>query len=569
MKPFLQYFPLLHISRRWASHTSKSIHMKSWKQSFYKNKKKTLFGASLASGALLYDSDGSVHNFVDHIYSTSERVGVVTQATAKCFYYYKKTLDETYPNEEARKKALSECHSQCAMITLHALSTNGGIFIKFGQHIGAMTYLLPIEWTETMIPLQDQCPESSKESINEMFVSDTGKSIDEMFSEFNEVPIGVASLAQVYIATLRSTGQKVAVKCQHPELKEFIPVDVILTKTVFALMDKVFPEYPLMWLGDELQSSIYTELDFTKEAENAINTQNYFKNFTKITALKVPDVIEAHHRILIMEYVEGKRLDNTEFIDNNHISRADVSSCLSHIFSNMIFTPNVGLHCDPHGGNLAIRPIKPTKTNPHNFEIILFDHGLYRFPKTQMRRDYARFWLALLDQDQEKMKIYAKRFANITDEQFPLFAAAITGRSIDVALHYDISTRRSKEEINSMTSRFIDGEFLPDLMSILSRIPRIVLLILKTNDLTRYLDECLNSPLGPERTFLIMTQYCANTVYGEDCERNDKKNGRWTLRWTINYIINWLCYERRRNQLFIYDTILWYRQLTTQMWNYF
>jgi len=567
MRPLFQRFPFLHIPRRWVSQSSRSAPVRSWKETVSKNKKKTLFGASLASGVLLYDSDGAVHNFVDHVYFTSERAGVVAKATARCFYYYKKTLDDPYPDEESRKEALSKCHSQCALITLDALRTNGGIFIKFGQHIGAMTYLLPMEWTETMIPLQDQCPESSIESINEMFISDTGKSIAETFSEFNDVPIGVASLAQVYIAKLRSTGQNVAVKCQHPELKEFIPVDVILTKTVFSLMDRVFPEYPLMWLGDELQSSIYTELDFNKEAENAINTQSYFKKFTKMTALKVPDVIEAHQRILIMEYVEGKRLDNIEFIDSNRISRVEVSSCLSHIFSNMIFTPNVGLHCDPHGGNLAIRPVTPTSNNPHNFEIILFDHGLYRFPETQMRRDYARFWLALLDQAQDKMRFYAKRFANINDEQFPLFAAAITGRSIDVALHYDISTRRSKEEISSMTSRFMDGEFLPDLMSILSRIPRIVLLILKTNDLTRYLDESLHNPLGPERTFLIMTQYCSKTVYGEDCEQNDNINGRWTLRWTLTYIMNWIRYERRRNQLFLYDTILWYHQFISSMWN--
>ena len=543
------------------THTTRN----SWSRSIYNHRKKTILSASLLSGAMLYNADDSVVNSLSHLYCTSERVGVVANATIKCFYYYKKTLDTKYPDEETRKEKLSECHKRCALITLDALRENGGIFIKFGQHIGAMTYLLPIEWTETMIPLQDQCPESTIEAINQMFIDDTGKSINETFVEFNKKPIGVASLAQVYIGTLRSTGEKVAIKCQHPELKEFIPVDVILTKTVFSLMDKVFPEYPLMWLGDELQSSIYTELDFTKEAENAINTQNYFKKFIKLTALKVPNVIEAHHRILIMEYVKGERLDNVQYIDDNHISRADVSCCLSHIFNNMIFTPNVGLHCDPHGGNLAIRPHRPTSENPHNFEIILFDHGLYRFPETQMRRDYARFWLALLDQDQEKMRLYAKRFANIDDDQFPLFAAAITGRSIDVALHYDITTRRSNEEISSMTSRFIDGEFLPNLMTILSKIPRIVLLILKTNDLTRYLDECLNSPLGPERTFLIMTQYCSQTVYGEDCETTNHSYKKWSLQWTMHSIWNWIRYERRRNQLYLYDTILWCRQIYYDM----
>ena len=38
-------------------------------------------------------------------------------------------------------------------------------------------------------------------------------------------------------------------------------------------------------------------------------------------------------------------------------------------------------------------------------------------------------------------------------------------------------------------------------MDILSNMPRMVLLILKTNDLTRNLDENLESSLGPERTF--------------------------------------------------------------------
>ena len=54
-------------------------------------------------------------------------------------------------------------------------------------------------------------------------------------------------------------------------------MDVALTKMVFDLMYKVFPEYPLTWLGDEMQNSIYIELDFTKEAENAQQTAEYFK----------------------------------------------------------------------------------------------------------------------------------------------------------------------------------------------------------------------------------------------------------------------------------------------------
>ncbi|CCK71931.1 Cqd2p KNAG_0I01420 [Huiozyma naganishii CBS 8797] len=515
---------------------------------------------SLAVCTVLYNTNDTVHDSTRHLILTMRRVGVVSIATTRCFYHYKRILGKTYKDKEVRNIELSRCHKKCALITLHALQSNGGIFIKLGQHIGALTYLLPSEWTQTMVPLQDQCPESTLEDIQEMIAEDMGSQFAELFEDVNPKPIGVASLAQVYVGKLRATGQEVAIKCQHPSLKEFVPLDVLLTRTVFEMLDIVFPEYPLTWLGDELQSSIYEELDFTKEAENAVATAKYFDKFTGLTALRIPKVIQANNRVLIMEYIAGKRLDDLDYLKQNRISPSEVSSCLSHIFNNMIFTPNVGLHCDPHGGNLAIRSIKPTKLNKHNFEIILFDHGLYRHPTTQTRRDYAKFWLAMLDHDQEKMVLYANKFANVTEDQFPLFAAAISGRSIDVALNYDITKRRTNEEISQMTSRLLQGHFLADIMRILSRVPRIVLLILKTNDLTRYLDECLHNPLGPERTFLIMTQYCAKTVFDEDVEEIDNLYTKWSFKWCWHYLLVWSSYERRKNQLVLYDTIFWWRQ---------
>lgn len=521
------------------------------------NWKYVAFGLA-GTGVAFYNTNDTFHDFTRHIYLTLGRVGVVTRATARCFYHYKKTLDRKYQNDAEYQTALKNCHKRCADITLKALERNGGVFIKLGQHIGAMTYLLPPEWTDTMIPLQDKCPESTVQEIDQMFQQDLKCTLDEVFSEFDPRPIGVASLAQVHVAKLKSTGEKVAVKCQHPQLKEFVPLDVMLTQTVFNLLDVVFPEYPLTWLGDELQSSIYIELDFTKEAENAKKSAEDFISCVNKTALRIPKVVSANKRILILEYLHGERLDNIKYMDEHHISRSEVSSCLSHIFNRMIFTPNVGIHCDPHGGNLAIRALeKPYKG--HNFEIILYDHGLYRTPTTEMRRDYAKFWLALLDQDQEKLHYYAKQFAHVNDEQVPLFAAAITGRSIDTALNYDISKPRSQEEMAVMSSKITEGDLLVDLMSILSKIPSVVLLILKTNDLTRHLDECLHNPLGPERTFLIMSQYCSKIVYDEARETINGSYSRWSVKWIFCELKAWLEFQRRKNQLVLYDLALWWK----------
>jgi aarF domain-containing kinase len=58
-----------------------------------------------------------------------------------------------------------------------------------------------------------------------VFYEDTGMRIDDLFSDFEPAPIGVASLAQVHVATHKATGQKVAVKIQHPPLQEFAAIE--------------------------------------------------------------------------------------------------------------------------------------------------------------------------------------------------------------------------------------------------------------------------------------------------------------------------------------------------------
>lgn len=534
--------------RRHSSHTAvKPVKMSTGK----------LVGATaltLFAGGLAIDDDfrKTVHDNA----LLAERVGVVTVAITKCFSMYLYTLNSKYPSEEAYQKALSETHQKAANTTLWALRKNGGVYIKLGQHISAMTYLLPFEWTDTMVCLQSECPESTMEELIEMFEADTGNKFDEYFESFDPVPIGVASLAQVHKAVLKENGQEVAVKMQHPSLAKFVPLDVKLTKMTFDLMYKVFPNYSLTWLGDEMQESIFVELDFQHEARNAKKTADYFKDYLNLTALRIPDVYRALPRILIMEYISGARLDNLTYIDGHDISRAEVCGCLAHIFNNMIFQSGF-VHCDPHHGNIAIRHLDKPK-NGHNFEIVLYDHGLYREIPNQMKIDYARFWLALLDKNQGDMKKYGTKFAKIDDEQFPIFAAAITGRDFDHATSGElVDEQRSDAEIEKMKEALTQDNLLLDLMSLLATVPRIVLLILKTNDLVRHLDECLQNPLGQERTFLIMATYCSRTVLRDDVAKNGRIFGHWSIRSALGWFEAYWRYFRRNLQLFFYDLVFY------------
>ena len=392
---------------------------------------------------------------------------------------YRVTLKHKAESEEEGSALLKACHKRCAERTLRVCEKNGSIFIKLGQHLSSLNYLLPAEWTTTFIPLQDKCPVSSFESVQAMFVKDTGHSISDLFDEFETLPIGAASLAQVHRAKMKETGQKVAVKVQHPALEEWVPLDLALTRFTFSTLKRFFPEYDLEWLSEEMGHSLPQELDFVQEGKNAVKAREYFKNIHD-APLVIPDVMWGMKRILVMEYLSGHRPDDLEYIDSNGIDRDEVSAALSRIFNEMIFGEGAPLHCDPHGGNIAIR--KNTSRRKPNFDVILYDHGLYREIPKELQRNYAKLWLAVIDADEQRMRKYAYEVGGITDDEFPLFASAITGRDYR-AITQSVVSSRSEQEKEIISDAMGEG-LLQQLVHLLGHVPRIILLVLKTNDLS-------------------------------------------------------------------------------------
>jgi aarF domain-containing kinase len=449
---------------------------------------------------------------------------------------------------------LKACHKRCAERTLKVLEKNGSIFIKLGQHLSSMGYLLPLEWTTTFVPLQDRCPVSSYQSIQEMYIEETGQRIEDDFETFSHDPIGAASLAQVHVATLKGTHQKVAVKVQHPTLKEWVPLDLALTRLTFETLRRFFPDYDLSWLSDEMESSLPQELDFALEGQNAVNASNFFKNNTRFPLI-IPDVISANKRILVMDYITGGRTDNLDYLDSHQISRDEVSATLSRIFNAMIFTPGAPLHCDPHGGNIAIRH-NAARRKPYNFDIILYDHGLYRTIPEKLRVDYAQLWLAVIDADEPKMRKYAYEVAGITDAQFPLFASAITGRDYRVLTRKEVSTSARNSDEKEAISEALGEGLLQQLVQLLGNVPRIILLILKTNDLTRSLDEGLQTRQGPVRSFLILAKYASRTVWQDQKDKIRNRGDWYKPRNFMALLSAWSGFVRVELKLFMYESYL-------------
>lgn len=266
-----------------------------------------LTGVSIggATGLYYYNED------MRHIVVAIERCATAGLVGARVALDYKTTLSRNYATEEEYKAAKRACDKRCAERVLHGLQKLGGIYIKLGQHVSAMVYILPPEWTDTMAVLQDRCDPTPEQDVRNLFITDYGQPVEEIFEEFDWTPIGVASLAQVHRARLRPgpDGKRagndgwVAVKLQHPYLDEFCKIDMETVTFIFSVIKKVFPEFGFGWLTDEMRESLPRELDFVHEARNSkLVAQNFADDVAhKRTALRVPDVVWAKRRILCME----------------------------------------------------------------------------------------------------------------------------------------------------------------------------------------------------------------------------------------------------------------------------
>ncbi|KAG2059162.1 ABC1-domain-containing protein [Suillus hirtellus] len=446
---------------------------------------------------------------------------------------YKLTLARTYTSEEERLEAVSQCHVRSATKVLNALLANGGIYIKLGQHIASLI-VLPKEWTSTMAPLQDRCDATPYEGIAALFLSDMGQTIGELFDDFDPIPIGVASLAQVHVGHHKASGRKVAVKVQHPHLVEFFNIDINMVQSTLGWIKYWFPEFEFTWLGEEMRENLPREMDFVHEARNTARVVADFENIK--TSLYIPEVISANKRVLIMEYIQGGRVDDLAYLSQHNIDRNKVALELTRIFNRMVFM-NGWFHADPHPGNLLIRPASKSSNSPYNFEIALLDHGLYFDLERELRVNYSRLWLSLIarssptvDADRRK---YAALVGDITSDLYPVFEAAITGRlSPDGIIEADdgskSDTQRATgmldmasqiEEMELVRDTVTPGDILVSVLDVLRRLPRRVLMVMKLNDLARHLDHSLATTHSSVRIFLITSKYCLKAVWQDEKNR--------------------------------------------------
>jgi aarF domain-containing kinase len=157
------------------------------------------------------------------------------------------------------------------------------------------------------------------------------------------------------------------------------------------------------------------------------------------------------------------------------------------------------------------------------------------------------------------MKKYVHEVAGVGEDKFPLFASAITGRDWSVVQDSVLKPKRTDEK-KQMSDALQEG-MLADLVQLLGQVPRIILLILKTNDLTRSLDESLQTRQGPMRQFMILARYCMRTVFYEQVE---KIRQRGSLLWpgnAVRLLVAWVGYVRVEAKLEAFEMWLSIRRM--------
>ncbi|XP_053553333.1 aarF domain-containing protein kinase 1 isoform X2 [Bombina bombina] len=419
--------------------------------------------ALASSGAVLYGS---------HYWDPNDfgmvRIGRAVLATATISCDYLAQLRHIPSGTEEYNEIKSQVHLRSAQRLLDLCCANRGTFIKVGQHIGALEYLLPPEYTSTLQVLHSQAPSTPISDVQRVIHEELGREVSDLFLEFEETPLGAASLAQVHRAVLRD-GRTVAVKVQHPKVQTQSARDIRLMEVLLHVVKIIFPQFEFMWLVEEAKKNLPLELDFLKEGRNAEKMAELVRKFPFLR----------------------------------------VSHALGKLYSEMIFVHGF-VHCDPHPGNVLVCQ-KPDSRSP---EIILLDHGLYQVLTDSFRLDYCGLWQSLISADMKGVRKYSQRLG--AGEMYPLFACMLTARSWDSVNRGIDKGPVSREEALEIRSNA--ASYLPQISQLLASVPRQMLLLLKTNDLLRGIETSLRTKASSS-SFLSMSRCCVRALARHNKEK--------------------------------------------------
>ena len=269
----------------------------------------------------------------------------------------------------------------------------GTTFIKVGQLLSTRGDLLPSEYRAELSKLQDSVTPMAADMCYRCITGEMGRPFEEVFSEFDPVPLAAASIGQAHAAKLVD-GTEVVVKVRRPGAVDQVKVDLEILRSLAANARRLglASQYDPVEIAREFTDALHEELDYFNERRNAMRVA---ENFADDPEVHIPRIYKegATAEMITMERLTGIKITDVDALDDAGIDRKALAQRATRIVFKMVFEDGY-FHADPHPGNLFIEP---------DGRIGLIDFGLVGVLDSRSRDQLIDLVLAVYSRDTDRL----------------------------------------------------------------------------------------------------------------------------------------------------------------------
>jgi ubiquinone biosynthesis protein len=233
-----------------------------------------------------------------------------------------------------------------------ALVAIGPAAIKLGQALSTRPDLVGDKAAENLSQLQDDLPPAPFAQIKRTVETSFNAPLDSLFSSFDEVPVGAASIAQVHRA-VTTEGREVAVKVLRPGIEEEFAEAIETYEWAAAHVERYGGEARRLrprQVVAHFRQWTARELDLQREGASASELK---ENMVAEPGYYIPDIDwrRTARRVLTLEWLDGIKLNDHEaLIAAGHDCEA-LAAILVRAFLRQAVVDGF-FHADLHHGNL-------------------------------------------------------------------------------------------------------------------------------------------------------------------------------------------------------------------------
>ncbi|MGF1550479.1 MAG: 2-polyprenylphenol 6-hydroxylase [Sphingomonadaceae bacterium] len=237
-----------------------------------------------------------------------------------------------------------------------ALQAVGPAAIKLGQALATRPDLVGEEAARDLLRLQDALPPERFEDIRRAVETALEKPIEALFNEFEEEPVGAASIAQVHRA-VTTDGRAVAVKVLRPDIEEEFARAIETYEWAAAQVESMGGEAarlrPRLVIAHFRQWTV-RELDLRREAASASELRDAMVAESNFFVPRI-DWSRSARRVMTLEWIDGIKLTDREaLVAAGHDLKA-LAATLVRAFLRQAVVDGF-FHADLHQGNLFALP---------------------------------------------------------------------------------------------------------------------------------------------------------------------------------------------------------------------